>query len=391
LSSILTLTAPQLFTPAEVISDAAVVVEDGVIAEVFSRGTRELPKTGKVLDFPGTVLVPGFVDMHIHGAAGYDVMRADAEGTASMERFLAARGVTSYCPTTVTAPEGEILNALERLGKEIDRGRSDDKKTGLRAHPLGIHLEGPFISHAKRGVHPEENILPPSPATLKKFFNAAEEKIAVVTLAPEIPGALETITAAKQMGICVSLGHTDGDMGSAERAITAGARHATHTFNAMRPLGHRQPGVLGAVLTQDALTADIIADGIHVSPSVVKLFLAAKGQSNAVLITDAVSATGMPDGSYPLGAMMVEVKQGRCTANGRLAGSVLTMDVAVRNVMKFAAWSLQQAVALATVNPARVLGSAGRKGILARGADADIVALSKSGEVIRTFVGGRGE
>lgn len=386
-SSILTLTAPELFTPTEVISDAAVVVEDGAIADVFSRRARELPKNARVLDFPGAVLVPGFVDMHIHGAAGYDVMRADAEGTAGMERFLASCGVTSYCPTTVTAPEGEILKALERLGKEA--GRKGDGRSGARARPLGIHLEGPFISHARRGVHPEENILPPSPAALKKFFSAAGEKIAVLTIAPELPGALETIAAAKQMGICVSLGHTDGDMESAERAMAAGARHATHTFNAMRPLEHRQPGVLGAVLTQDGLTADIIADGIHVSPSVVKLFLAAKGNKNAVLISDALSATGMPDGEYPLGAMMVEVKQGRCTAKGRLAGSVLTMDVAVRNVMKFAAWSLQQSVALATANPARVLG-AGKKGVLTRGADADIVALSKSGEVIRTFVGGRG-
>jgi N-acetylglucosamine-6-phosphate deacetylase len=172
-------------------------------------------------------------------------------------------------------------------------------------------------------------------------------------------------------------------------AIAAGAHHATHTFNAMRALDHREPGVLGAVLADDRLTADIIADGIHVHPEIVALFLRAKGPERAVLITDAISATGMGDGRYRLGGCEVEVRGERCEYQGRLAGSVLTLDRAVRNVMEFARWNLPEALRLATLNPARVAGVSRRKGVIAPGADADIVVLTRRGEVIQTMVGGR--
>ena len=180
--------------------------------------------------------------------------------------------------------------------------------------------------------------------------------IRVFTIAPELPGALEVITEAAARGVCVSLGHSDAELNAARAGFAAGARHATHTFNAMRPLDHRDPGILGEVLTDSRLSADIIADGIHLDPVIVQLFLKAKGADGAVLITDATAATGMPDGRYRLGSLEVDVKDGRCLAGGKLAGSVLTMDRAVRNVMQFAQWDLQQAVRLATVNPARVTG-----------------------------------
>ena len=211
----------------------------------------------------------------------------------------------------------------------------------------------------------------------------------MLTIAPELPGALEVIAQAAGRGVCVSLGHSDAGLDAARAGVAAGARHATHTFNAMRPLDHRDPGILGEVLTDSRLSADIIADGIHLDPTIVQLFLKAKGPEAAVLITDAIAATGMPDGRYRLGSLEVDVKDGRCLSGGKLAGSVLTMDRAVRNVMQFAHWDLRQAVRLATANPARVAGLKDAGSIQA-GTPADFVVLSPNGEVRNTIIGGAG-
>ena len=207
-------------------------------------------------------------------------------------------------------------------------------------------------------------------------------------VAPELDGAIELITAAVARGTCVSLGHSDAEFGAAERAIGAGARHATHTFNAMRPLGHRDPGILGAVLTDERVTTDIIVDGVHLDSAIVKLVTEAKGPERTVLITDAISATGMPDGHYHLGSIEVDVKNGTCTSGGKLAGSVLTMDKAVLNLSRYAQWDLPKAIAAATQNPARVAGLSGR-GVISAGAEADFVVLNAQGEVLHTFVRGR--
>jgi N-acetylglucosamine-6-phosphate deacetylase len=214
----------------------------------------------------------------------------------------------------------------------------------------------------------------------------------MMTIAPELEGAPEVIAEAARRGVCVSLGHSDADFAAAERGIAAGARHATHTFNAMRPLDHstldhRSPGILGAVLTDGRISADIIADGVHLDPAIVKLVAKAKGPEQTVLITDAISATGMPEGRYRLGSLEVDVRDGKCMVDGKLAGSVLTMDRAVRNLARFAEWDLASAVASASQNPARVARLA-NKGVLAAGADADFVVLNHEGEVLRTFIGG---
>jgi N-acetylglucosamine-6-phosphate deacetylase len=208
-----------------------------------------------------------------------------------------------------------------------------------------------------------------------------------MTVAPELEGALELIATAAARGVCVSLGHSDADFAATERAVVAGARHATHTFNAMRPLAHRDPGIVGSVLTDSRVTADIIADGVHLDPSIVKLIARAKGPDQTVLITDATAATGMPDGRYRLGSMEVDVKDGRCTSDGKLAGSVLTMDRAVRNLARFAEWDLGLAIGAASRNPARVVGNT-NKGVLVAGADADFIVLDAEGNVLRTFIGG---
>jgi N-acetylglucosamine-6-phosphate deacetylase len=381
-------TANCLYTPVERVEQPLLLVEDHVIVEASSRVARQVPPGIRVVDFGDAILAPGFVDIHIHGGAGHDVMRADASGLAAVEQLLFKYGVTSYFPTTVTAPVDQTWSALDRLADAIESAGQGEGSRKERAQPLGIHLEGPFLSHARRGVHPPEDLLLPTLPAFDRFWQAARGHIRVLTIAPELEGARDVIAEAAQRGVCVSLGHSDADLNATRAAVAAGARHATHTFNAMRPLDHRDPGIIGDVLTDPRLSADIIADGIHLDPAIVELFLKAKGPEGAVLITDAISATGMPDGRYRLGSLEVEVKNGRCLVGGRLAGSVLTMDRAVRNVMQFAHWDLQQALRLATLNPARVAGLANR-GKLTAGTEADFVVLSPNGELRSTIIRGR--
>lgn len=377
------ITAARLVTPVEWIESPVVTVENGHITAVKSQSATEIPD-GQLLNFPDLILAPGFIDIHIHGGAGRDAMEADESALAQIERQLAKHGVTAYLPTTVTAPQERILKALDGLGKLI----TSANKNSDRAAALGIHLEGPFISHEKRGVHPPQDLVLPSPQAFDRFWQASAGNIRMMTIAPELPGAAETIQYARTLGVHSSLGHSNATYNEAQSGISAGADHATHTFNAMRALDHRDPGILGAVLEDDGLTADIIADGIHVHPSVLNLFLRAKGADRAILITDAISATGMPDGIYSLGGLEVQVSNGRCEYQGKLAGSVLTLDRAIRNVMTFAGWQLQQAVKLATVNPAQRLGISDQRGLLAPGRRADLVVLTPEGQVVQTIIGG---
>src|SRR5271156_2957700 len=334
-------TANCLYTPLERVEQPLLLVEDRVIFECGSRTSHQIPQKARVVDFGDGILAPGFVDIHIHGGAGQDVMQADSSGLAPVEQLLFKHGVTSYFPTTVTAPLDQTWSALDRLANAIESASRDDDSRTDRAQPLGIHLEGPFLSHVRRGVHPPRNLLLPTLPAFDRFWQAARGHIRLMTIAPELEGAREVIAEAARRGVCISLGHSDADFAAAERGIAAGALHATHTFNAMRPLehntlNHHSPGILGAVLTDDRVSADIIADGIHLDPAIVKLVADAKGPEQTVLITDAISATGMPDGRYRLGSFEVDVRDGKCTVHGKLAGSVLTMDRAVRNLARVA-------------------------------------------------------
>src|SRR6266550_875198 len=383
----LAFTAKELITPTQTVEHPLVLVNDGKIVEIAARQSRLVPAGTQVLDLGDRTIAPGYIDLHIHGSAGFDVMDDSAAALPAIERLLTRHGVTGYYPTTETAPLDTTLRALERLADAIEGRKEAGKIAECRACPLGIHLEGPFISHVRKGVHPAANLLPPKVQTLERFWQAARGHLRMLTIAPELDGAAEVIIEAARRGVCVSLGHSDADFEATERGIAAGARHATHTFNAMRPLAHRESGILGAVLTDSRLSADIIADGVHLDPAIVKLVAHAKGAERTMLITDATAAAGMPDGRYHLGSLEVEVKDGRCMADGKLAGSILTMDIAVRNLARFAGWSLAQAVTAASRNPAAV-ASLTNKGILAAGADADFVILNPAGEVVRAFVGG---
>jgi N-acetylglucosamine-6-phosphate deacetylase len=380
------LLARQMLTPLERVDDAVLVIEDGIISAAGTRAEMSIPAGARIIDFSDAILTPGLVDIHIHGAAGHDVMEGDADSLAAIERLLARHGVTSYCPTTVTAPLNETLAALEKLARAVESAKTITHAD--RAQPLGIHLEGPFLSHARPGVHPPVSLQPASERVFAPMWEAAVGQVAILTIAPELGGALALIAEAAQRGVCVSIGHTNADSDEAKAGIKAGARHVTHAFNAMRRMEHRDPGVLGVVLTDDSITADIIVDGLHVEPEVVDLFLRTKGLDRAVLISDALSATGMPDGTYRLGMFEVQVRDGRCESHGKLAGSVLTLDQAIGNVMRFARLSFQDGLRLATLNPARVLGIENRKGVLKPGADADIAVFTPEGTVRQTIVRG---
>jgi N-acetylglucosamine-6-phosphate deacetylase len=376
------ITAERLLTPDHTILDPVVIVEDEMIVDIGSRAEGSAP-AGELQDYPGATLVPAYFDVHIHGSGGADVMEATQSSLTTIGQFLARHGVGSYLATTVSAPVDTTLRSLCCLAKLIG---SDLEGARL----LGIHIEGPFISHAKRGAHAERDLQLPSVALFNRMWEASEGHIRLMTIAPELPGANEVIERARELGIRISLGHSNAGTGDALRGVAAGATSATHTFNAMRRFDHRDPGILGVVLDRADLFAEIICDGLHVNPTVVRMFWKEKGSERAILVTDAMSATGMPDGNYRLGELDVRVKDGKCIiGEDTLAGSTLTMDRAVRNFAEFTGAEIGVAAALASRNPARMTGLEMQVGLLETGRAADLTVLSPTGEVMDTILRGR--
>jgi N-acetylglucosamine-6-phosphate deacetylase len=378
--------AARALTPHEEIRDAAVVIEDGRITSIAPRAEIAAPAGSKEISARDATLVPGFVDVHVHGAGGYDVMSSTEESLSTIASTVARHGTTSLVATTVTAPPDETRRCLEDISRYIlsPTNRSAD----ATAEILGIHLEGPFISPARRGVHPAGAIAKPSVALLDRYLEAAAGTAKILTLAPEIPGALELVERGYAKGLVVALGHTDATYEQAQTAIFRGARHAVHVFNAMRPFSHRETGVLGAILVDPSVTAEIIADGVHVDDPAIKLLLAAKGTDLVLLVSDGTAATGMRDGSYRLGTFDVTVSDGVCrNREGKLAGSTLTLDRAVQHMVRLGV-PVIEAIRMATFNPARRIGLEKKKGMLASGADADIVLLTPELKIANVFVRG---
>jgi N-acetylglucosamine-6-phosphate deacetylase len=381
---ITTIAARRIVSANGVVEYPLVSVEEGRVVRIDCLEAEDLDRFPATHRFPKATLIPTYVDIHIHGCAGHDVMEATPEALRTIGAYLATRGVGAYFPTTVTSPSDETIRSLAGLSTQI--GRAETEHCG--ATPLGIHLEGPFLSHRKRGVHAEGLLKVPSISLFDLFWQAAEGKICLMTIAPELPGATELITHATALGVRCSLGHSDATVCEAEAGYAAGARSATHTFNAMRAIDHRQPGLAAYVLDKHSLFAEIICDGVHVDPLMVRLFSRSKDEEHVILVTDGMSATGMPDGTYMLGDIEVEVRDGRCTSNGSLAGSVLTMDRGVRNLMEFTGAGLPAAVAAASHNPSRLMGIDDTWGSLDVGRTANITVLSPSAEVIQTFLRG---
>jgi N-acetylglucosamine-6-phosphate deacetylase len=376
------ITAARLITPDKSVENPVVVVEDGVIMQMGPGAHLEIP-SGRRLDFAGCTLAPAFFDIHIHGSAGRDVMEGTPEAFATIGKFLARHGVCAFLATTVTAPIDTTLRSLEGMSALIGENHEG-------ATPLGIHIEGPFLSPHKKGAHPERLLQKPSIELFDRMWQAAQGKIRLMTIAPELPGAEDLIRHAAALGVRVSLGHSNADTAAAKAGIRAGAVTATHTFNAMRQFDHRDPGLLGEVLSNDDLFAELICDGLHVHPDAVRIYWKAKGPERAMLITDAMSAAGMPDGTYKLGELDVRVVNGKCViGEGTLAGSTLTLDRGVRNFAEFTGASIDDVSKLASRNPARMTGFEAKAGTLAAGRAANITVLSAGNEVVETILRGQ--
>jgi N-acetylglucosamine-6-phosphate deacetylase len=379
----------RIFTPQRELRDAVVIVEGGRISAVGPRSEIAVPANAKRIEARGLTLVPGFVDVHVHGAGGHDVMEATPDALDAVAATLARGGTTSFLATTVTAAPGALCGSAAGIANYA----AAQSQSGATAKPgaeiLGIHFEGPFISPARRGVHPLEWIAASSPALLARMLDSAAGTARILTLAPEIPGGLDLMDAARKEGIVAALGHTDATYGQAMDAIAHGARHAAHVFNAMRPFSHRDTGVLGAVLTSSLVTAELIADGVHVHEAAMKLLLNAK-PGKVILVSDGTAATGMPDGKYRLGNFDVQVTGGVVrNSEGKLAGSALTLDRALRNIVALGV-PLDEAVRMLTFYPAQLLGVESRKGIIAAGADADLVFLDSQLQISKVVTRGVG-
>src|SRR5579871_3023729 len=382
--------ASRILTPQEEISDSVILVEDGRISAIGHRDQMQLPPGTVDYSAAGMTVVPGFVDVHIHGAGGQDVMAGTAKALDRVTSTVARAGTTSIVATTVTAGAEETCESLKGIAHYIRRHEAMPENDRLAAEILGIHLEGPFISPARRGVHPERELAKPSIVLFDKFREAADDLVRIVTIAPELPGAIPLIEHAAAAEIIVGMGHTDATYEQARAGIQAGARHAVHTYNAMRPFDHRDPGILGAIMTDPEITAEIIADGVHVAGPAIQVLLGVKGFDSVMLVSDGIAATGMRDGEYQLGTFEVTVKNGICrNAEGKLAGSTLTLDRAVRYVVGLGV-PFAEAVRMATILPARRLGLAGKKGIIAPGADADLVMLTPDLRVAGVMTRGAG-
>ena len=381
--------ADRAFTPFEEISDAVVVIHGSKIIDVGSRGTVVLPRGAREISMRGQTVVPGFVDVHIHGAGGHDVMEGTPEALEIIAATVARHGTTSMVATTVTASEIETSDSVGGIARFILKSGQHAIRD-LAAEIVGIHFEGPFISPVRRGVHPADWIIPPSQPFLSMLLKEARGMGLLLTLAPELPGALELIAAARKAGLVVSLGHTDANYEQARAAIDAGATHAAHVYNAMRPFSHRGTGVIGAILTSPKVSAELIADGVHVDEAAMLMLIGLKTPERVILVSDGTSGTGMPDGKYKLGMFELTVSGGVCRNSERkLAGSTLTLDRALRNIVALGV-PLGAALRMVTANPARQIGLGSRKGVLAAGADADLVFLDDKLEVSGVMTRGAG-
>jgi N-acetylglucosamine-6-phosphate deacetylase len=381
----------RIFTPQREIRDGVVIVDGSRISAVGARNEVSVPTQAKRVEARGITLVPGFVDVHVHGAGGHDVMEATPVALDAVAAALARGGTTSFLATTVTAAPDALCSSAAGIAKFISAQAQNVSTAGAspRAEVLGIHFEGPFISPARRGVHPVEWIAAPSLALFARMIEVAAGTARILTLAPEISGGIELVDAARKAGVVAALGHTDATYEQAMDAIAHGASHAAHVFNAMRPFSHRDTGVLGAVLTSPEVTAELIADGVHVDVAAMKLLLSAKPEK-VILVSDGTAATGMPDGKYRLGNFDVQVTGGVVrNSEGKLAGSALTLDRALRNIVALGI-PLDEAVRALTLYPAKLLGLESRKGIIAAGADADLVFLNSNLEISKVVTRGVG-
>ena len=373
----------KIITPLKVIENGIVIVNDGMIEYV-----GEEKKTANFVSYDnihkGEYIVPGFIDIHCHGGNGHDTMDSTQDALEEISKFKAKNGCTGFLPTTVTSSIKDTAKAL----KNVSEYNKQYLKEGTEI--LGVHLEGPFINVRQKGAQREDLIIPLSVEVMEKFIEKSDGLIKIVTYAPELDKNFKFTSFLKNKGIIPSVGHSLADYETIISAIKFGLKSSSHIFNQMKGIHHREPGTVGAVLTEENLFAEIIADCVHVHPAIVNLLVTAKGVDKIILITDAMRAAGLQDGTYDLGGLKVMVKNDEARLeSGNLAGSTLIMNRAVKNMIEKIGISIKESVRMASLNPAQLLGLDKDRGSLTPGKRADIAVLDDNFEVIYTIKKGK--
>jgi N-acetylglucosamine-6-phosphate deacetylase len=364
------------FSPGRIVIEGSSIIEAGPLKDV------QLPSSADRIDATRFSVAPGFIEPHIHGCGGVDMMTGTMDSLNVVSRIVARHGTTSFLATTVSSPREVLTTAIQKLGGLMHHAFDG-------AQPLGIHLEGPFINIARRGTHKAEHVITPDPELLERWVRDSRQTIRLITIAPETDPHQRIAALAAVHQFRVAMGHSNATYEEATAAAGHGICHAVHTFNAMRAFSHRDPGIVGAVLSDDRIYAEIIADGIHVDPAVVRVFARAKTAERILAVTDAISATDMPDGEYRLGEDRVTVANGVCRdADGHLSGSTLTQEIALKNFVEWTGFPIQDALLALTENPAQALGLHA-KGVIATGADADLAVFDEDFHIMKTFVAGK--
>ncbi|HUV54129.1 MAG TPA: N-acetylglucosamine-6-phosphate deacetylase [Candidatus Krumholzibacteriaceae bacterium] len=365
-------------TPFELISHGQVEIAGG---RVLYAGPRRHPH-GEVFDHGDDLICPGLVDIHVHGGAGYDAMDDAPEAMNGISGYLAAGGVTAFLATTQTTSRKDLLESVKRIVEAAETGLGG-------ARLLGLHLEGPYLSEERRGAQHVDAIRAPDTEELRELHAAAGGLLRIVTLAPEAPGALGAITWLTDHGIVASAGHTDADYDTALAAFGHGLSHVSHLYNGMRGLHHREPGIIGAALTDGRVSVELIADGLHVHPAALRLAALCKSPVKTVLVSDSIKPAGLPDGEYTYGGRRMMLRDGIVRLpDGVIAGSSIRLNDAVRVMVEEAGFSVSEAVQMASNTPARVLRLTPGKGRLAEGSDADVTIMDWRFNVKETIVGG---
>ncbi|MDB2106357.1 N-acetylglucosamine-6-phosphate deacetylase [Clostridium paraputrificum] len=360
------------------IEKGSVLIENGKIKEINPSNVNDT----EVIDAEGLYLSPGFIDVHIHGAGGCDTMDGTVESINTIAKTIVQHGTTSFTPTTMTVAAEDIRKSMEVIKKLKEEGTEG-------ANVLGAHLEGPFISPKAIGAQNPNFLLAPSVENYNKIVGDYSDAVVSITMAPEVEGAKELIKYLSDNGVTVSMGHTKATYDEAIEGIKCGACHSTHLYNAMTPFTHREPGVVGATFDTD-ITTETISDGIHISYPALRTAYKQKGTDKVLLVSDAMEACGMPDGQYSLGGQDVIVKNGAARLlDGTLAGSVLTLDKAVKNIYNNSNYPLNEVVRMATYNGAKHCHVEDHKGLIKEGYDADLILFNEDIEIQKVFVNGK--
>ncbi len=376
-----------IITPYEIAKDSSLAIKDGKIEKIFHREKVNENEFDEIIDAEGKYLSPGFIDIHNHGNFGHDAMEGNYEALDGMANFHIKNGVTSYLATTMTAKVEDIKKALEVAGEYINDGSN---YSNVKAQVLGVYLEGPYFSMEKKGAQPPEYIKNPDLDEVKEFIKISKNTIKVVAVAPELEGAEEFIRYLKNEGIAVAAGHSNATFDEAKKGIDAGVSIATHLYNGMRAFSHREPGIIGAVLTDERVACEMICDGIHLNPGAMDLAVKAKGKDGIILMSDAMMATGLKEGKYELGGQAVYVKDGAARLKeGNLAGSTLTLNKSVYNMVNMVGVKLEDAIRMATLNPAKAIGVDNEKGSIEVGKDADLIIFDENINISKAIVKGK--